>query len=241
MPWQHRWPKGVQWARPAFCAIRRLKRLCKPRPKEPSFRIIRVDKISSATAPLTSCRKPLPSGSRTPPTAEACLPGFPPFTATLTGLSPQVQGQQFVPDTFPRRGLIINDQGELEYRSVYRIGMADPRRQSHLATTSRDTRPQGQSAPRSQRIDTHFPTSVNRHISPRSSTNIHPLPNAGSNTNPGRARGRPAPKFANTGSAGTPLREHLMPKPITHPKAENGSPSFEVDVVSGGEDGSHGR
>lgn len=228
MPWQHRWPRGVQWARPALNAIRRLKKLCKSRPKEPSFRIIRVDKISSATAPLTGCRKPLPccsSVSRTLPTSEACLSGSPNFATTLTGPPPQVQGQQ------QRRGLIVNDQGELEYRSVYRIEMAGPKRQPHLATTSTATGFQGQSASRNQRIDTDVLTSVNRHMSSRSSTNIHPLPNAERNTNPGMASRRPAPNlFANTGSTGTPLREPLMAKPVTLPKAASGGPSSEVDV-----------
>ena len=233
IPWQRHWPKGVQWTRPALSAIRRLKKLCKPRPKEPSFRIICVDKISSVTAPLTSCGKPLPCGSsdsRTLPTIEACLSG-PPNLATLsTGPPPQAQGKQFVPTTFQRRGLIVNDQGELEYRSVYRIEMAGTRRQSHLATTNRDTGFQGQSAPRNQNIETDVLTSANRYMSFRPSTNIHPLPNAGRNTNSGMACGRPATKFANTGSAGTLLREHLMSKPVTPPKAANGRPSSEVDV-----------
>ncbi len=220
-PW-HRWPRGVQWTHPVLNTIRQLKKICTSRPKEPSFRIIRVEKISSVTAPLTACR--------TRPAVETCLSGSPNFTTAFTGPPPRTQSQQFVPAVFQKRGLIVNDQGELEYRSVYRIEIPGPRRQPHLATTRKDTGFQNQSAPRSHRIDTDTLISVNLHKSSRPSTNIHFLPNAGRNTSPGVACGRPAPRFANTASAGTPLGEHLMSKPVTLPKPANGSPSSELDV-----------
>jgi hypothetical protein len=201
---QHRWPKGGQQSHPVLNAIRKLKSLWKGKPRAPSFHIIRIERMPSATAPVMVRRKPLPS---TPEASTLAAPAA------------------------CQRGLVVNNQGEWEYRSMYRIGMAGPGQPRQVG---RGTEAQG--------LDLLAPAKT--YIPFRPCTNIHPPPNVprGSRASPvnlvyeetnadeRNTGGRPTPKCADTDPVGTPLRPSLVPELVTLPKAEYGHPITGVPV-----------
>ncbi len=202
---RHRWPTGGHWGHGARNVMRQLKSLWKAKPAEPSFRVIRVVKIGSVTAPIMHPR------ATAAPT---------PKTSTLGA-----------PASF-QRGLFINDQGEWEYRSLYRTGMAAARQQPQPPTARIVTRTRYSLGP------------AKPYLPYRPSPNIHPLPKTprdsglslsnlvhdATSNDVGFPSGRLTPTFAHTGPVGTPLRQPLVPGPITLPKAVHRQLAYDVPV-----------
>jgi hypothetical protein len=243
LQWQGRRPTGGQWHHPALNVVHRLKTLCRVGTREPSFEIIRVSKISSATAPFMIRRKPLPWDS-------PCHEAHANLKVPSSGLSMSIQPPPRVPGPQPapaaiQRGLVADAQGGWEYRSVYRMGTANP---SNPApgyqgqpfpglTSGRNPAFQARSGPANPKVSLDNPATAecyipfcphaNNHLpsdawlrpgeNPGNLTLKANLRNATSNIPSGTSTTAEFAKY--TSPASTPLRPNPAPKALTLPKA----------------------
>lgn len=230
-----------RWHRAALNAVHRIRRLCGGRGAEPSFGIIRVNKISSGTpVSLMTRRKPTPHN---PPVFGTLVePSVPSSGLTLSSRSvSQAPCPQPAPAVL-QRGLVADGQGGWEYRSVYRMGLTNsgsPAQncQGQLAPesmTGRKAAPQMRSGPRismvvgsgnlaTAKCYIPFRPSANTYFSSverlRSGRNPSNLTNGVQNANPGIPSGRSTAEFANTSPAGTPFHPNPTAEAVTLPKA----------------------